>query len=288
MDFDLPQLAIGSHDRGSGYACVMNALSYLKGDKKITDYPTCVDPLLARVAQVLNDKICRHTAERHTTTPNPTTGAPMPETVTVLCSSCAHQVWLYGAELMGTGEHWGSPLRGIEDAARDVAERQWSAWLTVVEGHAANSGRLERGTARTLFRRIMDHLRHVNTEGGVADLDLLLTARSQDLISLPQYEMLRELVTGILFPYSTMLLDRNVDAAQMMHNIAGNLVGILWRTSDPKSGHRYQLWARSILDRWKRVTDYRGEPLVLSPETAAKVHEAMAAAPAMTGVYEAV
>lgn len=46
----LPRLAVGSYDRGSGKACIMNAISYLNGDAKITDMPDCAHPVLARAA----------------------------------------------------------------------------------------------------------------------------------------------------------------------------------------------------------------------------------------------
>ena len=49
----LPILSVGSHERGSGRACIMNAISYLRGDSDITDYPACVHPILAQAAQMI-------------------------------------------------------------------------------------------------------------------------------------------------------------------------------------------------------------------------------------------
>lgn len=86
----LPILSVGSHERGSGRACIMNAISYLRGDRDITDYPDCVHPILARAAQMINDSICNEPVKDKT-------GEE------VLCPSCAHQVWLFGSRLMGTG-----------------------------------------------------------------------------------------------------------------------------------------------------------------------------------------
>jgi hypothetical protein len=85
----LPILSVGSHNRGSGRACIMNAISYLRGDTDITDYPDCVHPILARAAQMINDSICNEPVK------------DMDEEV--LCPSCAHKMWLFGARLMGTG-----------------------------------------------------------------------------------------------------------------------------------------------------------------------------------------
>lgn len=98
----LPTLAAGSHGAGSGKACIMNAISYLNGDKKITDMPNCVDPYLAVCAQWLNDSICSHDE----------TGRPIDITELMgtgpidLCPPCAHAVWMAGAALIGTAEAW--------------------------------------------------------------------------------------------------------------------------------------------------------------------------------------
>jgi hypothetical protein len=83
----LPLLATGSHVRGSGYACIMNAISYMKGDHDITDFPDCVYAPLAAAAQHVNDFLCTHKPGQD-----------------LLCSECSHQVWMIGARLMGTAE----------------------------------------------------------------------------------------------------------------------------------------------------------------------------------------
>lgn len=49
------QLAAGSHQPGSGKGCAMNVISWENGDATITDFPSCSDPLLARMVQVVND-----------------------------------------------------------------------------------------------------------------------------------------------------------------------------------------------------------------------------------------
>lgn len=54
------RLAVGSHKAGSGLGCAMNVISWENGDAQITDLPECADPMLARVAQRINDKICSH------------------------------------------------------------------------------------------------------------------------------------------------------------------------------------------------------------------------------------
>jgi hypothetical protein len=97
----LPTLSVGSHGRGSNRACIMNAISYLKGDTDITDYPDCVHPMLARAAQMVNDSVCNE---------------PVKDLMgeEVLCPACAHQVWLIGARVMGTGRKELIDLLGVE------------------------------------------------------------------------------------------------------------------------------------------------------------------------------
>lgn len=96
----LPQLATGNNEAGSGQACIMNAISYLTGQQKINDLPDCVWEPLARMAQVLNDSICRpdHLGWRlgkqgfsghHTA---------------LLCPDCTHKMWIFGARLIGSAE----------------------------------------------------------------------------------------------------------------------------------------------------------------------------------------
>jgi hypothetical protein len=53
------RLAAGSHQPGSGKGCAMNVISYINGDTKITDYPSCSARPLARLVQPLNDRLGR-------------------------------------------------------------------------------------------------------------------------------------------------------------------------------------------------------------------------------------
>jgi hypothetical protein len=64
----------------------MNYVSYLNGDVKITDMPSCTDPMLAKVAQQLNDNICTHTSGD------------------VLCSDCAGIMLRFASRLIGTAQ----------------------------------------------------------------------------------------------------------------------------------------------------------------------------------------
>jgi hypothetical protein len=54
------RLAVGSHEAGSGKGCAMNVVSWESGDTTITDMPACADPMLARIVQNVNDRICTH------------------------------------------------------------------------------------------------------------------------------------------------------------------------------------------------------------------------------------
>lgn len=282
MDLNLPQLATGSHERGSGYACVMNALSYLKGDKVITDYPTCVDPFLARAAQLLNDKLCRHLVTQVTQAGD---GPYYPQ---VLCSDCAHRVWLFGAEVMGTGSHWTEQDWPREEA---LYEAQFRAWTDVYFQTMLNSGRLSAGTAQALLRHAQKIMRAL--DGGaqvMAYLDLVNTAQSMDQISGKQAMHLKSVIYDALLPTLNVLHTSgrtNKTKQQVMTEVASALAGSLYVMIDPPRP-RMELWARDLVRRWRAATGFRGEPMILSPQRAAEIHEAMAAAPVTTGLYETV
>lgn len=49
------RLAQGSHKAESGMGCAMNLVSWIQGDRTITDFPSCVARTLAKVVQGLND-----------------------------------------------------------------------------------------------------------------------------------------------------------------------------------------------------------------------------------------
>ena len=49
------RLAKGSHQPGSGKGCAMNAISYINGDARITDFPACSARPLALLVQACND-----------------------------------------------------------------------------------------------------------------------------------------------------------------------------------------------------------------------------------------
>ncbi|WP_277834774.1 hypothetical protein [Speluncibacter jeojiensis] len=51
------RLAQGSHGAGSGKGCAMNVISYINGDTKITDYPSCSARPLASLVQMVNDNL---------------------------------------------------------------------------------------------------------------------------------------------------------------------------------------------------------------------------------------
>ena len=64
FDFQVPRLRVsaGAGDGSTGL-CGMQVISWENGDTTITDFPDCVDPMLARVVQRLNDTICTHSGD---------------------------------------------------------------------------------------------------------------------------------------------------------------------------------------------------------------------------------
>lgn len=53
------RLAKGSHQPSSGKGCAMNVISYINGDRKVTDFPTCSARPLAVFVQTCNDLLAR-------------------------------------------------------------------------------------------------------------------------------------------------------------------------------------------------------------------------------------
>jgi hypothetical protein len=49
------RLAKGSHQPGSGKGCAMNVISYINGDARVTDFPTCSARPLSLLVQSSND-----------------------------------------------------------------------------------------------------------------------------------------------------------------------------------------------------------------------------------------
>ncbi len=54
------RLAKGSHQPGSGKGCAMNVISYINGDGRITDFPTCSARPLSLLVQSCNDLLAGH------------------------------------------------------------------------------------------------------------------------------------------------------------------------------------------------------------------------------------
>jgi hypothetical protein len=87
------RLAVGSHEAGSGKGCAMNVVSWESGDTTITDMPACADPMLARIVQNVNDRICTH------------------RDGDLLCPKCSVQVLDLAHRIVGSGTH---PLTVLE------------------------------------------------------------------------------------------------------------------------------------------------------------------------------
>jgi hypothetical protein len=87
------RLAVGSHEAGSGKGCAMNVVSWESGDTTITDMPACADPMLARIVQNVNDRICTH------------------RDGDLLCPACSVLVLDLAHRIVGTGTY---PLTDLE------------------------------------------------------------------------------------------------------------------------------------------------------------------------------
>ncbi|MGH2930839.1 MAG: hypothetical protein ACRDL8_21725, partial [Solirubrobacteraceae bacterium] len=109
----LPRLSVGSHERGSGQACLMNLISYANGDARITDAPDCTHPVLAKTALWLNDTVCTHR-----------------DNSPLLCVECTTVMLGYEPALVGTAAP-ADPLEAKRLAValalsmRPLAELQW-------------------------------------------------------------------------------------------------------------------------------------------------------------------
>jgi hypothetical protein len=87
------RLAVGSHEAGTGMGCAMNVISWESGDTTITDLPACADRMLARIVQLVNDRICTH------------------RDGDLLCPACSVKVLDLAHRIVGTGTH---PLTEME------------------------------------------------------------------------------------------------------------------------------------------------------------------------------
>jgi len=114
------RLSVGSHSKGSGKGCVMNIISWENGDKTISDMPDCAAPVLARIAQQVNDSICTHRVG-HPWLVLP--GGDTPEDAedpSLLCAECSMKVLELGHRTVGT--NWEPPKFITNQAALDECE----------------------------------------------------------------------------------------------------------------------------------------------------------------------
>lgn len=159
----LPILSRGSHDRASGKACIMNAISYLKGNINITDAPDCVASIIRYAFITVNDRICFPGAES-------------------LCPQCSHLLWLKGIGTIGTAEGWATlnegqkqvlsyrlihstvicnpylPTSGKNDIMSDVGK-------LIVEGHnpvGVVETAIDQVTSRLLLKNDVSHFEMVD------------------------------------------------------------------------------------------------------------------------------
>jgi hypothetical protein len=163
-DFPQPlRLAVGSHRKGSAFACAMNIIAW-ETQTTITDFPDCADHAVARMVQHVNDRYCTHTTNVEIPRKHPSCPCPSCSTqpATLLCEQCSLPVLDLAHRTVNTAvaepdyAAWGvelldemrplvsskiagqlSRLRGSAEEsakAQDIlALAQWTAELTTVE-----------------------------------------------------------------------------------------------------------------------------------------------------------
>lgn len=260
----LPTLAVGSHDRGSGAMCVMNAISYMNGDANITDFPDCVDPYLARVAQILNDQICEHTSLKMTHTSGHL------DAKRTLCGSCAHLVWLFGAQLMGTAEPWRDLVVGVRRHA------QWAAYRDMLYRQLLGSRLLRSSEERQAARAVGNLLMRptdVSLSLHVAEILNLIRPAStsqvadalQRVADLARLTSVDERWPHLSYPPNS-LEDASVQAAYASLLLSTPRRGEFspWRKSGELHGAGLAKWAEHQLEEWVVRVGYAPEPLTLT------------------------
>lgn len=257
----LPTLSVGSHGAGTGSMCVMNALSYLKGDKSITDFPDCTDPFLARVAQILNDQVCTHQVTR----------TLKHDQVSELCGKCSHDVWLFGSKLMGTAEPWRIP------GSHSV---QWGVYRDVVIGELerfASPVWFATRELRGVTKKVIELLRKPYDVGLSLNTGEALSVCRATGSPLPALEVLDKAIQlartantmdnpdiwtsfsagELVGPKDRAIHQLAIDAAYVALICSG------WHR--PRfNGKVLSVWAHRILGSWEKWAGYPLEPLTLS------------------------
>jgi hypothetical protein len=248
--------------------CVMNAVSYLKGDAAISDFPDCVDPYLARVAQILNDSMCEHRTQRHLDERN---------LVEDICSKCSHELWLFGAQLMGTAEPW----RAYHPTFQ--LERQWGTWKHLVKAELRRSPLLgaKPTEARSLANKSLDLLERPNDSalamhiasalqvsygsGGICSAQRYALQKVHDLCRVAPLPLVHfhPIEPDLRFDRGRELA---IDAAYVSFLLTG-------RTSAPL-GKNLLSWAWRQLALWIEHTGYAPDPVTISAPMVEKLERA--------------
>ena len=127
------RLAKGSHIEGSGKGCAMNAISYVHGDARITDFPDCSARPLAAFVQVCNDLLAG--PDGYLSPENSLLALELGwQTVgTAAVADTVVHAWI--AELL-TSPTWGV-LRYAQQAARFAKSNADEALIDIAELHRA-------------------------------------------------------------------------------------------------------------------------------------------------------
>jgi hypothetical protein len=131
-----PRLAVGTHSTSKTFLCAMNIVSFVQGEKVISDTPSCTPRPLALMVQSVNDKYCTHLVREE----DPDTGC----TVSALCPPCSVKVLRLALRTVNLpqltfqqGWQWVAHLLRDEDVYSARAENVRAARRVALE-HALN------------------------------------------------------------------------------------------------------------------------------------------------------
>lgn len=264
-------LAVGSHTAGTGFGCAMNVVSWEQG-VRITDYPECAAPPLARMVQGINDLYCSHTTKAQSASGY---------LATVLCPPCSLDVLDLAHRTVGTagatpGELWlwmADLLVGKNGVVHHLAEGDAIAFTEYAAEVAVRraAGDVEASKIRTAPMS--------STSFSSGTQRRALGIASTVMGRVPALDLIALDVLGIPFPSKDVLPPQSVEScaksvgyqcATISEDVTNRCCG--WHVKNPaallEAGHH-------VIDSWERVTGVTA-PLVLDADVIAAVDKMLA------------